>query len=175
MQGPAQANGATLERRSADGTLSLEIDGQLVRGESLRVAVVVARFNSEITERLHAAAVARLIQLGVPLASIVTSWVPGAFEIPLMAKAHLRAGADAVLALGCVIRGETTHYESVCNAVERGCTMVQLEFARPVVFGVVTTENVEQARDRAGGRHGNKGAEAADVAIEMFFRIKGLT
>lgn len=98
--------------------------------------------------------------------------VPGAFEIPLAAQALLEAGCEAVVALGAVIRGETSHYDYVCAAVERGCSEVQLKTGKPVAFGVLTTDNDEQALDRAGGKHGNKGAEAAEVAVEMARLLK---
>lgn len=93
--------------------------------------------------------------------------VPGAVEIPLACKALLDRGCDGVVALGAVIRGETSHYDYVCNSVERGVSQLMLEYKKPIGFGVLTTENEEQAMDRVGGRHGHKGAEAAQVTLEM--------
>ncbi len=135
-------------------------------GAKVKIGIVTARFNSDVTSRLEEGALRKLAELGVPAKNIRVASVPGAVEITTAAKALLR-GSDAVIALGCVIRGETTHYEMVCTAVERGCTHLQLETGKPVVFGVLTTENEEQAFDRVGGHHGHKGEEAAEVAIEM--------
>ena len=138
-----------------------------LRAESLRIGVVVARFNSNVTEKLEAGALQALHKMGLPSAQLLHSRVPGAVEIPLAVQALFEAGCDGVVALGAVIRGETSHYDYVCNAVERGCTELALKYQRPVGFGVLTTENDDQAMDRAGGRHGNKGAEAAEVTVEM--------
>lgn len=132
-----------------------------------KIGVVTARFNAEVTSRLEAGAIATLKELGCKENSIVTVSVPGAFEIPLAVQALLSGGCDAVVALGAVIRGDTSHYDYVCNAVERGCSELQIKFHKPVAFGVLTTDTDEQAMDRAGGKHGNKGSEAALVAIEM--------
>ncbi len=132
-----------------------------------KIGVVTARFNSEVTSKLEAGAIATLKELGCSENHIVAVSVPGAFEIPLAVQALLSGGCDAVVALGAVIRGDTSHYDYVCNAVERGCSELQLKFHKPVAFGVLTTDTDEQAMDRAGGKHGNKGSEAALVAIEM--------
>lgn len=137
-----------------------------------KIGIVTARFNPEVTSLLREGAMRKLGQKGVAPDRIVDVSVPGAFEIPLAAKALLQADCDSVIALGAVIRGETSHYDYVCNAVERGCSDVQLEFTKPVVFGVLTTENEEQAMDRVGGRHGHKGEEAAEVALEMMDLLK---
>ena len=102
------------------------------------------------------------------------AYVPGAVEIPLIAKTYLDLNFDGVVAIGAVIRGETTHYESVCNSVERGCTLLQIEYGKPVTFGVITTENDEQAEDRAGGKHGNKGRIVAETCIKMINLIKNI-
>jgi 6,7-dimethyl-8-ribityllumazine synthase len=131
----------------------------------LKIGVVTARFNSEITELLEQGALNELKEMGC--SDIRPVRVAGAFEIPLAAKALLDSGCDGVVALGAVIRGETTHYDYVCAAVERGCTELALTTGKPVGFGVLTTENDEQAMARAGGAHGNKGAEAAQVTVEM--------
>jgi 6,7-dimethyl-8-ribityllumazine synthase len=132
-----------------------------------KVAVITSRFNWEITSLLESAAIQHLKSAGLDDKQLMILRVPGAFEIPLAAKACLQEGVDGVIALGAVIRGDTTHYTTVCEAVERGCTQLQLDFAKPVAFGVITTENEEQAFARAGGVHGNKGSDAAQVCLEM--------
>ncbi|MEK6553844.1 MAG: 6,7-dimethyl-8-ribityllumazine synthase [Bdellovibrionota bacterium] len=132
-----------------------------------KVAVVAARFNQEVTDKLLSGCVDRLSEAGLSKDKVVVYRVPGAFEIPLIAKALLEQGVKGVVALGAVIRGDTTHYDYVCASVERGCTELQLNYGKPVVFGVLTTENEEQAFDRVGGSHGHKGRDAADTLIEM--------
>ena len=132
-----------------------------------KVAVITSKFNEEVTGKLKEGCLTRLKELDFSDDAIEAFDVPGAYEIPLAAKWAFQANFDAVIALGAVIRGETTHYESVCESVERGCTQLQLDFAKPVVFGVLTTENEEQAYDRLGGSHGHKGRDAADVLNEM--------
>lgn len=143
-------------------------------GSKLKIGIVTARFNSEITSRLEAGALKRLAELQVPAKSITVVSVPGAVEITTAAKALLKSGVDAVVTLGCVIRGETTHYEMVCTAVERGCTHLQLETGKPIVFGVLTTENLDQAMARVGGHHGHKGEEAGEAAVEMANLLKAI-
>lgn len=130
------------------------------------VAIVTALFNEELTKKLESGAVEQLAQNDLqPYARV---YVPGAVEIPLAVKALLqKPDCDGVVALGIVIRGETSHYDYVCNAVERGCSELQLEFNKPVAFGVLTTENRGQAEARCGGAKGNKGAEAAQVTLDM--------
>ncbi len=141
--------------------------GNLKVSESWKIGLVTSRFNSAITEVLEAGCYQRLLELGVKDEHIVRVRVPGAVEIPLAGLKLLERDCDAVVALGAVIRGETSHYDYVCNSVERGCTQVMLQTKKPVVFGVLTTENEEQAEARVGGAHGHKGKEAAEVAIEM--------
>jgi 6,7-dimethyl-8-ribityllumazine synthase len=136
-----------------------------LQATGLKIGVVSARWNPEITDRLHDGAIEELKRLGCE--DIRAIRVPGAFEVPLGARALLAAGYDGVVALGCVIRGETTHYDYVCSSVERGCTELQLRTGKPVGFGILTTENQEQAFDRVGGKHGHKGVEAAQVVVEM--------
>jgi 6,7-dimethyl-8-ribityllumazine synthase len=139
-----------------------------VRGSGRRVAIVCSRFNEEITSRLLTGALRALAEAGVEQGSIVTAWVPGAVEIPLAAAALLKGGkADAVVALGAVIRGDTGHYDSVCRIVEQGVLRVMLDTGRPVTFGVLTCENEQQAFERSGPGSDNKGAEAALCALEM--------
>ncbi|MBO9667988.1 MAG: 6,7-dimethyl-8-ribityllumazine synthase, partial [Bdellovibrio sp.] len=124
-----------------------------------------ARWNNEITEKLEEGAISYLESCdGV---EIFAALVPGAVELPLACQAFLDAGCDGVVALGAVIRGETSHYDYVCNSVTDGITRLMLDYKKPVGFGVLTTENEEQALARAGGEHGNKGAEAAQVVMEM--------
>lgn len=134
---------------------------------NMKVGVVTARFNWEITSKLESGAIEQLQALGVTNNNIVLVRVPGAVEIPLATKALLDRGCAGVVALGAVIRGETSHYDYVCNSVERGISQIMLEYKKPVAFGVLTTENEEQALDRIGGAHGHKGREAAEVVLEM--------
>jgi 6,7-dimethyl-8-ribityllumazine synthase len=141
--------------------------GQL-RGDGLRVAIVCGRFNDLITERLLAGARDGLLRHGVDEASITEAWVPGAFELPLVAKRLAASGEyDAVICLGAVIRGATGHYEHVAGQCAAGIQQAQLDTGVPVVFGVLTTDTIEQAIERAGTKAGNKGYESAETAIEM--------
>ncbi|MCB9072134.1 MAG: 6,7-dimethyl-8-ribityllumazine synthase [Bdellovibrionaceae bacterium] len=134
-------------------------------GHEFVVGIVTSRFNETITEKLRAGALQVLNDFDVNYFDVE---VPGAVEIPLAAQWLIEEKkCDAVIALGCVIRGETAHFDFVCNSVERGCTQLQLEYSLPVVFGVLTTEDGFQAEARAGGAKGNKGKEAAFVALEM--------
>lgn len=137
-------------------------------GKNLRVAIAVTRWNDLITERLLTGAKDGLIRHGVSDDNIDIAWVPGAYELPLVAK-KLAASKhyDAVICLGTVIRGATTHYDLVAGQAANGITKAALDTEVPVVFGVLTTENIEQALERAGTKAGNKGFEAACVAVEM--------
>ena len=137
-------------------------------GAGRRIAIVAARFNEAITSKLVDGAMAGLREHGVSEEGIDLVWVPGAFEIPLVAG-RLAAGGryHALICLGAVIRGETAHFELVSNEAARGIAQVSRETGVPVVFEVVATENLAQAEARAGGVHGNKGWEAAEVALEM--------
>jgi len=142
------------------------IDGRS-DGTGMRVAIVAARFNDLIVDRLLDGALMALRSHGVRDDDLIAVRVPGAVELPLLAQALAdRDDIDAVVALGCVIRGATSHYDYVCQMVTSGIARVGLEASKPVIFGVLTTENLEQAFDRAGGKLGNKGAEAALVAIQ---------
>ena len=137
-------------------------------GTSLRIAVVTARFNDFITERLQAGAIDCLKRHGVAEDAVDTVAVPGAFELPLAALALAETGRyHAVICLGAVIRGDTTHYDYVCNETAKGIAAAGLKTGIPVIFGVITTENTEQAISRAGGKSGNKGWDAAMTALEM--------
>ncbi|MFC4324112.1 6,7-dimethyl-8-ribityllumazine synthase [Litchfieldia salsa] len=142
-------------------------EGNLI-GTGLRVGIVVARFNEFINSKLLDGALDGLKRHGVKEEDIGIAWVPGAFEIPLVAKKMAESDKfDAVLTLGTVIRGATTHYDYVCNEVAKGVATTALSTGKPVVFGVLTTENIEQAIERAGTKAGNKGWETAISAIEM--------
>lgn len=142
-------------------------EGHLI-GKGLKVGIVVSRFNEFITNKLLSGAQDALRRHGVSEADIDIAWVPGAFEIPLIAKKMAEAGRyDMVLALGAVIRGATSHYDYVCNEVSKGIAHAGLETGIPVMFGIVTTENIEQAVERAGTKAGNKGWDAAVGGIEM--------
>lgn len=133
--------------------------------KKLRIGVVTSRFNHEITDKLEEGALNYLEEIN---AEILSVRVPGAVEIALATQALFEhKKVDGVVVLGAVIRGETTHYEEVCRSVERNCSRLMLDYKKPVGFGVLTTENEEQAFARVGGQHGHKGAEAAQVVVEM--------
>ena len=143
------------------------IEGKLT-GEGLKIAIVASRFNEFITSKLISGAEDCLIRHGVKPEDITLAWVPGAFEIPLMAKKMVMNMAyDAVICLGAVIRGATTHYEMVCNEATKGIAQVSLSSGIPVMFGLLTTDTIEQAIERAGTKAGNKGYDCAMSAIEM--------
>ncbi len=140
---------------------------------TLKVAVVVSRFNEEITDKLQDGAIEYLEECdGV---HIELFRVPGAVEIPLTCQWVLNRGFDGVVALGAVIRGETSHYDYVCNSVTDGITQLMLKTNKPIAFGVLTTENEEQALDRVGGKHGHKGRDAAQTVMEMIGLGKSLS
>lgn len=147
-------------------------EGKLV-SENIRVGVVCARFNDFIVSRLLAGCEDTLLRHGVREEDIAVAWVPGAFEIPLIASKMAKSGKyDAVIALGAVIRGSTSHYDYVCSEVSKGVASVSLETGVPVMFGVLTTENIEQAIERAGTKAGNKGYDCALGAVEMVNLIR---
>jgi 6,7-dimethyl-8-ribityllumazine synthase len=132
------------------------------------IAIVVSRFNQAITQPMLDGALARLGELAFTPEQIKVVWVPGAVEIPLVAKQLAMTGAhSAIVTLGAVVRGETSHYDYVCHMVSQGCQQVALDYDVPVIFGVLTTENQQQAYDRLGGAHGHKARDAIDVACEM--------
>jgi len=135
---------------------------------SYQFSIIVSEFNESITSELLNGAIQRLVEKGISSENITVTRVPGAIEIPLIAKLHAKSKKfDAIIALGAVIRGETSHYDYVCEQVSQGCQTVMMEFEIPVVFGVLTTENIQQAKDRIGGKHGHKGKDAADAALAM--------
>ena len=149
-------------------------EGNLV-AQNMKVGIVVSRFNEFITSRLLGGALDGLKRRGVEEENIFTAWVPGAFEIPLIASKMAKSGKyDAVICLGAVIRGSTSHYDYVCNEVSKGIAAVSLETGVPVLFGVLTTENIEQAIERSGSKAGNKGSECAEGAVEMVNLIRAL-
>jgi 6,7-dimethyl-8-ribityllumazine synthase len=149
-------------------------EGHLI-GSGLKIAIVVARFNEFITSKLLGGSEDALRRHGVEEENVTVAWVPGAFELPLVAKKLAESGKyDAVITLGTVIRGATTHYDYVCNETAKGVSKASLETGVPVVFGLLTTESIEQAIERAGTKAGNKGYEAAVTAIEMSNLLKAL-
>ncbi|WPL38687.1 6,7-dimethyl-8-ribityllumazine synthase [Malacoplasma iowae] len=142
---------------------------------NFRIAIVVSRFNEFITSKLLSGAVDGLKRMNVNEQDISIAYVPGAFEIPLIAKKLAKTNRfDAVICLGAVIRGSTSHYDFVCSEVSKGISNVMLENEIPVIFGVLTTDTIEQAIERAGTKSGNKGFEAAQSAIEMVSLIKSI-
>ena len=137
-------------------------------GQGLKIAIVASRFNEFITSKLIGGAQDCLVRHGVSDDDITLAWVPGAYEIPLAAKKLAKSGNfDAVICVGAVIRGSTSHYDYVCAEVSKGTATVGLNTGVPTIFGVVTTDNIEQAIERAGTKAGNKGTDAALTAIEM--------
>lgn len=147
-------------------------EGNLVSKE-IRIGIVVARFNEFITSKLLGGAVDCLKRHNVDEDSIDVAWVPGAFEIPLIASKMAKSGKyDAVICLGAVIRGSTSHYDYVCSEVSKGVASVSLNSDIPVMFGVLTTDTIEQAIERAGTKAGNKGYDCASGAIEMVNLIR---
>jgi 6,7-dimethyl-8-ribityllumazine synthase len=151
----------------ADKLQPEKISGELTAG-GLRFAIAVSRFNSFITDRLLSAAVDALERAGARSSDVSVVYVPGAFELPLTAKKLALAGKyDALIAIGCILRGETAHYDYVCSETSRGLQLAQMDTGVPVIFCVLTCDTLEQAIDRAGLKGGNKGFEAGLAAIEM--------
>ena len=171
MAGKSKAGGAV---KPAKGLVPLIGDPA---GRPRKVAIVTARFNSLVTDQLEAGAVACLIERGAKASGITVAKVPGAVELPLTAKTLAATGRyEAVIALGCVIRGDTSHYDYVCSMAADGVLAAGLSTGVPVIFGVLTTENLEQALERADAKRGDKGREAALGALEMadlLEKIKG--
>ena len=148
------------------------LEGKLV-SKDIKIGIVCARFNEFITSKLLGGAQDALIRHDVKDSDIDVAWVPGAFEIPLAAQKMANSGKyDAVICLGAVIRGSTSHYDYVCNEVSKGVAQVSLQAGIPVMFGILTTENIEQAIERAGTKAGNKGYDCAMSAIEMVNLLK---
>lgn len=150
------------------------LEGKLV-AENIKIGIVVGRFNEFIGSKLLSGAMDGLIRHGVNDEEVDVAWVPGAFEIPLIAQKMAASGKyDAVIALGAVIKGSTSHYDYVCAEVSKGIASASLNTGVPVLFGVLTTDNIEQAIERAGTKSGNKGYDCALSAIEMVNLIKNL-
>lgn len=144
------------------------LEGNVVAKKDAKIGIVAARFNEFIVSKLISGAQDALVRHGVDDDNIELAWVPGAFEIPVAAKKMAESGKyDAVIALGTVIRGETSHYDYVCNEVSKGVAQIELQTGVPVMFGILTTDNVEQAVQRAGTKAGNKGYDCGCSAIEM--------
>ena len=149
-------------------------EGKLI-SQNIKIGIVAARFNVFITAKLLSGAMDGLLRHGVNEDDVHVAWVPGAFEIPLIASKMAKSGKyDAVICLGAVIRGSTSHYDYVCNEVSKGIAAASFETGIPVLFGVLTTENIEQAIERAGTKAGNKGYDCALSAIEMVNLIRQL-
>ena len=147
-------------------------EGKLI-SKDIKIGIVAARFNEFITSKLLGGAMGGLIRHDVHEEDIDVAWVPGAFEIPLIASKMASSGRyDAILCLGAVIRGSTGHYDYVCNEVSKGIAAISLQSGIPVMFGVLTTENIEQAIERAGTKAGNKGYDCAVSAVEMVNLIR---
>lgn len=150
------------------------IEGRIVNG-GMKVGIVCARFNEFIVSKLLSGAIDTLVRHDVPEGDISVAWVPGAFEIPVAAQKMAESDAyDAVICLGAVIRGATSHYDVVCNEVSKGIAQVSLKTGKPVMMGVLTTDTIEQAIERAGTKAGNKGSECAEGAIEMVNLLRQL-
>lgn len=150
------------------------LEGQL-KADNLKFGIVVGRFNEFISSKLLSGSIDCLVRHGADADNITVAWVPGAFEIPLVAKKMAAAGKyDAIICLGAVIRGATPHFDYVCAEVSKGIASVSLQYETPVSFGVLTTENIEQAVERAGTKAGNKGVDAAMAAIEMADLLKNI-
>lgn len=151
---------------SADQNLST-VKG-LPDGNGLRFNIVVSEWNEQITDALYDACYKTLLDAGCKAEDISRTNVPGSFELPLGAKRAIDSGKfDCVICLGCVIQGETRHFDFICDAVANGIMKLNLDHKIPVIFGVLTPENMQQAIDRAGGKHGNKGVEAAVTGLKM--------
>ncbi len=153
--------------------MSRTIEGKL-SAEGLRIAIAISRFNRGITEKLLEGALSCLHRLGASEEDVDVLWVPGAFELPQAVQALMRTQQyDGILPLGCVIRGETPHFEYICQAVTQGLTRLALEGEVPLVYGILTTDTAEQAWERAGIK-GNKGAEAAEALVELIHALQAL-
>lgn len=147
----------------------------MLNAQGMKFGIVVARFNEFLTSKLLGGALDTLHRHGADEDDITVAWVPGAYELPLVSKKMAESGKyDAIIALGTVIRGSTTHYDYVCNEAAKGIAQASMSTGVPVTFGVVTTENIEQAIERAGTKAGNKGADGAMTAIEMANLLKQL-
>ncbi len=153
---------------SADKNLSSYSNEQVSNISEKKFGIVVSEWNEEITEALFSGAVSTLLKNGATKGNIIKKMVPGSFELSLGSQwLAQQKEIDAVICLGCVIQGETKHFDFICDAVAQGITNVGLKYNKPVIFGVLTPDNMQQALDRAGGKFGNKGDEAAITAVKM--------
>lgn len=144
------------------------LEGKLVAKKGMKVGIIASRFNEIIVNKLLGGAIDGLVRHNVDEKNITVAWVPGAFELPTIAKKMAESGKyDAVICLGAIIRGQTSHYDLVCNETAKGIAQISMATGVPTLFGVVTTENIEQAVARAGSKAGNKGYDCALSAIEM--------
>lgn len=164
---PSDSLSLTEQATSQKGTIVTVFEGKLV-SENIKVGIVASRFNEFITSKLIGGAIDGLVRHNVREQDVDIAWVPGAFEAPLAAQKMAQTGRyDAVICLGAVIRGATSHYDLVCSEAAKGIAHVSLESGVPVMFGIVTTDTIEQAIERAGTKAGNKGFDCATAAIEM--------
>lgn len=144
--------------------------------QPIKIAIIYSEFNQPVTSRLLNSAMRRAEELNIPAENVLVTKVPGAVELPLIAQQYARQRCvDAIVCLGAVIRGETSHYECVCQQVSKGCQQVALEYNIPVAFGVLTTENLRQALARSGGEHSDMGRSSLDTAVVMIERMRELT
>ncbi|GAB3328521.1 6,7-dimethyl-8-ribityllumazine synthase [Marivirga atlantica] len=155
--------------------LSDHSEKNIINVANNKFAIIVSEWNDEVTESLFNGAYETLIENGVKKENIIKHYVPGSYELSLGAQwLAQKSDIDAVICLGCVIQGETKHFDFICDAVAQGITNVSLKYNKPVIFGVLTPNNQQQALDRAGGKHGNKGDEAAITAIKMLGLVQQL-
>lgn len=153
---------------SSDRNLSKVEGSTLENAAEFRLGIVWSEWNLEVTQALKNGAVKTLLAAGVKEENIITRTVPGSFELTLGAQYMAEYGqVDAVICLGCVVQGETRHFDFICDAVAKGITNLNIKYSKPFIFGVLTPDNQQQAIDRSGGKHGNKGDEAAITAIKM--------
>ena len=153
---------------SKDKNLSIFEGSKIPNGKEMRIGIVVAEWNIAITGALRDGAIKTLLKNGVNKKNITVKYVPGSFELTLGAQLLCEnKKIDAVICLGCVIQGETRHFDFICDAVANGITNVSLKYNKPVIFGVLTQNTLKKVQERAGGKHGNKGIEAAVTALKM--------
>jgi 6,7-dimethyl-8-ribityllumazine synthase len=158
---------------SSDKNLSSVITTSNEHVAHFRFGIVVSEWNDQVTEAMYEATVETIVKMGGKRDHITRLSVPGSFELPIGAQSLAkRRDIDAVVCVGCVIQGETRHFDFICEAVANGVTNVSLKYDKPVIFGVLTTNNLQQAIDRAGGKHGNKGDEAGYTVVKMLLALK---
>lgn len=161
---------------SSEKNLSTFEGSDIPNGAGMRIAIVVSEWNAGITGALFDGAIKTLVDNHVKKDDIIISKVPGSYELTLAAQFLCEdKSIEAVIALGCVIKGETRHFDFICDAVAHGITNVSLKYNKPVIFGVLTTDDLQQAKERSGGSHGNKGDEAAVTALKMIALKRSVT